>query len=75
VTVQGPLWYEILHIANKKLMSLQEIVISRGFIDELKPLITLSKSSAWDSIGCQLLKRANLVNVIKIHGREALAHR
>lgn len=72
VTVEGPLWYEILQMANKRLILLQENVINRNFIKELKPMLTLTKSLCWDSIGSGLLSRVNLVNVIKIHGKSAL---
>lgn len=75
VTVEGPLWYDILQIANKKLIHLQEMANNRNFVRDLKPLITLTKALNWESIGSQLLKRVNLVNVVKIHGRGALKQR
>lgn len=75
VSVEGPLWYDILHIAQKKMMSLQELVINRAFIKELIPLITLTKALAWDSIGSVMLKKVNLVNVLKIHGKQSLGNK
>jgi hypothetical protein len=57
------------------MMSLQELVINRAFIKELLPLITLTKALAWDSIGSVMLKKVNLVNVLKIHGKEALKNK
>lgn len=75
VSVEGPLWYEIIQMANKKLIALQEAVINRNFIKELKPLLTLTKALAWDSIGSSLLNRVNIVNVIKLQGKSALRQR
>jgi hypothetical protein len=75
VVIEGPLWFDILHIANKKLMNLQEQVINRNFIRELKPMLTITKALAWDQIGSQILNRINLVNAIKIHGKPALKQR
>jgi hypothetical protein len=72
VTVEGPIWNEILQMANKKLVVLQESVINRNFIKELKPMLTLTKALCWESIGSGLLSRVNLVNIIKIHGKSAL---
>ncbi len=72
VTLEGPLWYDIIQIANKKLLQLQEMVINRNFVKELKPLMTLAKALNWDSIGSQMLTRVNLVSVIRVHGKSAL---
>ena len=57
------------------MITLQESVINRNFIKELKPMLTLTKALCWESIGSGLLSRVNLVNVIKIHGKSALGQR
>lgn len=51
VVVEGPIWNDVLQIANKKLNTLQENAINRDFIGELKPLLILSKASNWDQVG------------------------
>jgi len=38
-------------------------------------MLSLAKALSWESIGSQILKRVHLVNVIKIHGKQALKQR
>lgn len=75
VAIEGPLWYDILQIANRKFIQLQEQAINRNFISEVRPLLTLTKALTWDSIGSSILKKAHLVNIIKIQGKKALGLR
>eukprot|EP00347_Sterkiella_histriomuscorum_P022054 403331848 len=75
VMVEGPLWYDILQIANKKIGSLQEQIISRDFVTELKPMLILAKSQIWENIGSKILTRLNVVNIIKVFGPRALNQR
>ena len=72
IVVEGPIWNDVIQIANKKLNTLQESVINKNFIAELKPLLMLCKSSNWDQVGSQILKRTSLVNTIKMFGKNAL---
>jgi hypothetical protein len=72
VVIEGPLWYDIIQVANKKLLQLQEMVINRNFVRELKPLMTLAKALNWESIGSQMLSRVNLVSAVRVHGKKAL---
>lgn len=57
------------------MMAMQEQGINRAFIKEIVPLITLTKAIAWESIGSVMLKKVNLVNVLKIHGKQALGNK
>jgi hypothetical protein len=72
IKVEGPIWHEVLQMANKRMVQMQEGVINRQFVRELKPMLAIGKALNWEMIGAGLMSRINLVNVIKIHGKKAM---
>lgn len=46
--------------------------MSRNFLEEIDPLITLAKASNWADIGISILSKTNLINLVKIYGRKGI---
>lgn len=72
VNIDGPIWNDLLRVSRSRLDLQPESIMSRNFLEEIDPLITLAKASNWADIGISILSKTNLINLVKIYGRKGI---